>query len=190
MGLIENLLAEERDLLAKLEGVRHLLAMYQHGAGSPPPARRPTNVVPATSRAKVAPPPPSFLDEGRAEALRIDRFGPYGTEIIEKSAAMLPEYGDSPVMTRDLVDRLEKSGVEVRGTNKVNALSALLARSSRLKAHGRRGWTRAESVKGADEAPKENEPTSGSAVGSNAADEGVPPPNSALGHSNSPERGS
>ena len=37
--------------------------------------------------------------------------------------------------------------------------------------------------------PKENEPTSGSAVGSYAADEGVPPPHSASDHSNSPTLG-
>jgi hypothetical protein len=37
---------------------------------------------------------------------------------------------------------------------------------------------------------KENEPSSGFAVGSDAADEGAPPPDSALDHSNSPARGS
>jgi len=93
-------------------------------------------------------------------------------------------------MTRDLVDRLAAAGVTVRGTNQVNALSALLARSSKFIAHGRRGWTLAEEKPGGSDASKENEPPAITLVGSDAADEDVQPSTSALDHSNSPATGS
>ena len=125
----------------------------------------------------------------RPTVSRMDKFGSYGKQVVEKSVAILPDANKAPVMTRDLVRQLENAGVQIRGENKVNALSAILARSSKLKAHGRRGWTRAESVAGSD-AHTENDPSSVPAVGSDTADEGAPPPNSASEHSNSPASGS
>jgi hypothetical protein len=181
MDLVAALREEERVLQEKLEAVRRTLAIYDRG----------NVIVPPTDPAHPSQPPRTILTvphHGTAPP-RMDRFGSYGNAIIEKSISLVPGPTGAPMMTRDLVERLEREGMTVRGTDKVNALSALLARSSRLKAHGRRGWTRAESVRGV-EAPKENEPSSGFAVGSDAADEGAPPPKSALGHSNRPAPGS
>lgn len=56
---------------------------------------------------------------------------------------LLPDVNGEPVLTRDLVASLELLDVEIRGENKVNALSVLLARSSKIKGHGRAGWTQA-----------------------------------------------
>jgi len=167
MDLIEALLEEERTLQTKLDAVRRMLAVYRRGNDSVPP--NPTF---------PQPPQPPPAPPRAALSLRVDRFGSYGLAVVEKSIAILPDATGSPVMTRDLVDRLEREGMEVRGADKVNALSAILARSSRVKAHGRRGWTRAEPVRGVS-APKENEPTSGPAVGSDTANLGVQPPESA-----------
>jgi hypothetical protein len=172
MDLIATLLEEERALQAKLEAVRRMLAVYR-GTGNEAAAPSPIRAKPLD--------PSSFLTEHRSHVLRIDKFGAYGNAIVEKSLTLLPDAKGAPVMTRDLIERLERSGMEVRGTNKVNALSAILARSSRLTAHGRRGWTRAKSE--GSSAHKENEPTSGNAVGSDAADKGVQPPESASGNS-------
>lgn len=53
----------------------------------------------------------------------------------------------------------------MRGENKVNALSALLARSSRFIGHGRSGWELASSQKESGaEAQNENEPSMGKPV--------------------------
>lgn len=185
MDLIASLLAEEQALQAKLDAVRRMLAVYRptHEGQSPAVAIPISAPVAASNPAAVKPSESSI-------SARTDRFGSYGAVIIEKAVQILPPASAGPMMTRDLVERLEKAGVSVRGTNKVNALSALLARSSKLIAHGRRGWTLAEEKLGDSNAPKENEPPVGSLVGSDAADEGVRPPDSALGHSNSPARGS
>jgi hypothetical protein len=84
-----------------------------------------------------------------------------------------------PTKTSEIFSFLSQMGIEIGGTDPKSNLSAMLSTHPDFVSHGRTGWTL-----------KENEPISGSAVGSDAADEGAPPPNSALGHSNSPATGS
>lgn len=68
-------------------------------------------------------------------------------------------------------------GVVITGQNKVNALGALLSRSVDIVSHGKAGWSLADYEKAvrivAEHAaqPKENEPSSGYAVGSDAVSE-------------------
>jgi hypothetical protein len=146
--IVAQMKAEEAALVRKLDAVRQFLAAYGEGAAT---------------RGASAPRSP------RAAAERVDKFGSYGKGVISAAMECLPSEGDEPISTRELVDRLELRGVEIRGQNKVNALSALLARSSQIKGHGRAGWTRKqqdefEALKG-DAPPKENEAPSGEATG-------------------------
>ena len=155
----------------KLEAVDRFIEAYQPSAK-------------AALRSSTAPRPArSFVD-------RIDKFGSYGKAIIDAVTKLLPGLDGNPVPTRDLVAALETRGVDIRGENKVNALSALLARSSQIKGHGRSGWTLAgdqpsasdERIPGDDKAQNENEPTGKSAVGSETAGWGVQPPRPAFGN--------
>lgn len=167
--IISRMRAEESDLVRKLEAVRHFLAAYAGPVAS-------ASTPPAQKRAS------------RGSAERADKFGGYGMGVIDAVASVLPGPSKNPLMTRDIIAKLEASGVAIRGKNKVNALSALLARSSRIKGHGRSGWTLADEpvdlqnyneILGGDDAHQENDPTSEAAVGSDAAGQGVSPPSPA-----------
>jgi len=86
-----------------------------------------------------------------------------------------------------------QEGVSVKGAKPVAVISSILSHDElfdnafdgRGQGYGLREWT--QKVVPVHE---ENEPSSGSAVGPDAADEGLAPPNSALEHSNSPATGS
>src|SRR5690606_10300635 len=79
--------------------------------------------------------------------------------------------------TRELVEFVEAMGHEISGQNKVNALGALLARSADIVGHGKSGWSLADREKALaivnEYGPKENEPSSGSAVGSDTGEREV-----------------
>ena len=164
----------EADLVRKLDAVRLFLTTF-------------VEVRDDMASALKAPPRPAVRREDvkrKTPAEKIDKFGSYGQAVIDASLAILPGENESPMATRVLVEKLDFRGVEVRGENKVNALSALLARSSKIKGHGRSGWTiygerqhnDFDELLGADAPQKELEPTSEVAVGSSAAGWGVPPP--------------
>jgi hypothetical protein len=124
-----SILAEEADLERKLEAVRLMKAAYGVGSGV-------TTVAPlAVERAKPV------ARKSRDLSDRMDKFGLYGQHIIDSALLMLPGADHNPLPTRNLVTMLETIGVDIRGENKVNALSALLARSTKIKGHGRSGWT-------------------------------------------------
>lgn len=123
--IVKRVRAEEADLVRKLDAVRQLLAAYGEGSKTAP-----TPKAPAATKATR----PSLSS-------RVDKFGSYGQGVIDKACSFLPDIHSAPMLTRDLLAKLERYGVEVRGENKVNALSALLARSSAVKGHGRAGWT-------------------------------------------------
>ena len=78
----------------------------------------------------------------------MDKFGPYGQRIVDFADRFLPGSDSNPVPTRDLVQYMEESGITITGNNKVNSLSALLARSTKMKGWGRAGWTRAATEDG------------------------------------------
>lgn len=162
--------AEEAALEVKLAALRQLKAVYGMG---PKPATRPS------ARATSAPTGPR---PSRPLSDRMDKFGSYGSSVINAAMDFLPGVNQRPIMTRDLVEKLEARGVAIRGENKVNALSALLARSTRVKGHGRSGWTSTvdwtastnfDEMLGGNAPPNENEPHSGSAGGSDAGSEDV-----------------
>jgi hypothetical protein len=120
-AIVIRMREEEADLVRKLDAVRQFLAAY----GGPAP------VAAAAKGSTVT---------RRSSATRADKFGSYGQGVIDAACKLL-EGANAPVPTRDLLAKLERYGVEVRGENKVNALSALLARSSKVQGHGRAGWT-------------------------------------------------
>lgn len=99
---------------------------------------------------------------------RMDKFGSYGQAVIDASLPLLPGENDAPLPTRELLAKLEFRGVDIRGENKVNALSALLARCSKIKGHGRAGWTLAGPKEAADQFDelllKTEEPSNGAPV--------------------------
>lgn len=164
--IIKRMRGEEADLVRKLAAVRQFLSVY----GEAP-------VSGSTTPNRLA---RSFVD-------RIDKFGSYGKAVIDAAVALLPADGLRPVPTRELVDHIEFRGVEIRGENKVNALSALLARSSQIKGHGRSGWTlagetAAETAKETTDAAVRNEIEAlngETASASIVADQGAATPGSA-----------
>jgi hypothetical protein len=121
--ILSRMEAEEVDLAQKLDAVRQFLAVYR---GKPTKAQRVE--APATRQVRT-------LEQ------RLDKFGPYGQRIVDTTETLLPGNGGNPVTTRTLVEQLLSLGVEITGENKVNSLSALLARSSKMKGYGRAGWT-------------------------------------------------
>lgn len=125
--IIATMKAEEAALLQKLAAVQQFLAAYRDVSGDKP--RRPQRVL-ATRVVRVS-------DEDR-----MDKFGPYGQRIVDAVDSILPGCDSNPVPTRQIVGYLDSQNIEIRGANKVNALSALLARSSKMKGWGRAGWTR------------------------------------------------
>lgn len=129
--IIGRMRSEEAELVRKLDAVRHFLKAYASGSQSDSAAS------PRSTRSAASP---------RSLTSRKDKFGSYGQGIIDTSVKILPAHGNSPMPTRDLVEKLERYSVEVRGENKVNALSALLARSTSIQGYGRSGWTRAAGV--------------------------------------------
>jgi hypothetical protein len=181
MDLIAALLAEEEILKNKLEAVRHMLDAYRNAPTNP--SKR------AVGNSTAEPGSTGEKPAADSESSRMDRFGAYGLSVIKAALTTLPDFSSFPVPTRELVQRLESTGMELRGENKVNSLSALLARSSQVKAHGRRGWTRAEGVEGGSASLQQNEPPTFTSSGSVIAEEGVTAPDTALGHSNTPMTG-
>lgn len=87
-----------------------------------------------------------------------DSFSEYGESVIAAAVSVLQESFGEPIPTRDLVPMIERSGVAIRGSNKQNALSALLSRSSAVQSNGRKGWT-LTAARDDGESRKENAPT-------------------------------
>jgi hypothetical protein len=125
--IVKRMRAEEADLVRKLDAVRQFLAVYG-GAPKPVTLSRTSNAMrPSATRPSLA--------------ARVDKFGSYGQGVIDAACKFLPGESDGPMLTRDLLAKLERQGVQIRGKNPLNALSALLARSSQVKGWGRSGWT-------------------------------------------------
>lgn len=132
--IIATMEAEEAELARKLDAVRQFLAAYRGGSvqGSPKSVKKSVKSRPARS-----------ADD------RLDKFGPYGQRIVDFVDRVLPGCDANPVPTRQIVEYLTSQNIEVTGENKVNSLSALLARSSKMKGWGRAGWTRSAPEDGA-----------------------------------------
>ena len=158
---VSRMIEERGVLLTKVAGLDVALAAYGVAPSHQPPSR--PAVAVSKPQAVAERPARSFVD-------RVDKFGTYGRQVIEAAISYLPPPSGAPVPTRDIVAALDAAGITVRGESKVNALSALLARSSKIKGHGRSGWTLADQassqmfddILGGDAAQNENEPPSGS----------------------------
>jgi len=181
---IQKVKAERAELLRKLAAVDVFLAAYgEQPASVPHHAAESSAVV----TARLPPAARATADAPSKDKKAIENFTPYGRKAIATSMSYL--IGRStPVRTRELVDLLEGIGFAIRGENAINALGALLGRSEDIVSHGKAGWTLADPDKAAEivrnYAHKENEPPSASADGSDAADEGPSPPESAQDQSN------
>jgi hypothetical protein len=124
-SFVKALDAEIADLERELEGnptymklceAKRLRAVYTKSEPAPRPATRP---APATSR-------PFSSGAGAAILSAIRDF------IADKR---------EPTPTRDLMEWLEVSGVEVGGANPQNVVSSMLSKSPEFISHGRSGWT-------------------------------------------------
>ncbi len=150
--MIAQMKAEEAVLLRKLEAVRAVLALYGNAL--------PSAAIPAEK------PPATVIEGARPAAKRgqvpLDRFSAYGAEIVRASMQCIAGQPIRPVRTRALVDLVQSTGIAIRGENKVNALSALLARSEDLLGHGKRGWSLAsDNGRYGGTTPGENEASPG-----------------------------
>lgn len=152
--------AEEADLLRKLEAVRAVLRAYGEAPLSEAPAPEK-----APGRPALASPPATSANK---EKKPLEGFSPYGADVVRAAIKVVKERPGGPVATRDMVAAIEAMGQEIRGVDKVNALSALLARSADLTNHGRRGWTLSPALEAIAEADRALEFVASAAL--------VPPP--------------
>ena len=173
--IVEQMRTEEADLVRKLQAVRDFLAAY----GEPPRGG-------SRQGAKIAADRPT---SGPRAKVPITSF----TESTRTSVAlslMMMATNNGLIKTSDLVTAVEAMGHEISGSNKVNALGALLARSEDVEGHGKSGWAAVDRERAlslarryasnylGDDAQNENEPEGISASGSDAGKEGAPtPPN-------------
>lgn len=166
--IIERMRREEAELVRKLEAVRALLNAYGATAADRVGIG---DSVHAEVRKRSG---ESEARKSRTrEKMPLDRFSAYGRSVVEAALAECAKHPGSPIATRDMLTLIEQRGIEVRGEDKVNAVSALLARSSDLKPNGRRGWTLASPDDFTEllldqPVQKEEEPRSASAGGSSA----------------------
>lgn len=167
-GIVERMREEEADLARKLQAVRDFLAAY----GDAPAA------------AKTSTPDRPRSDGGSRPQVDITSFTEQTRLSVVYSLQALT-MNPGLMRTKELVDFVEAMGHEISGKNKVNALGALLARSVDVVGHGKSGWSLADRENALaivqKYAPKENEPESDNASGSDAAGWGVPPPPPASG---------
>jgi len=148
--IVKQMRLEEADLARKLQAVRDFLRAY----GERP--AEPTSSPPE--------PPKPASDGGSREKVDITSF----TEQTRRSvlyAMQAMTVSPDLVKTRDLVSFVEAMGHTISGTNKINALGALLARSEDVVGHGKSGWALADREKALvmiqKYLPKENEAPSG-----------------------------
>lgn len=162
--IVKQMRSEEADLLRKLKAVRDFLAAYVEAPNDTFADAQPIRVKTSNgSREKVD--ITSFTEQTRRSVLL-------------SLEAMVRDSGLKK--TKELVDYIEKHGHEVSGKNKVNSLGALLARSVDVEGRGKSGWTVANRDQALQilqkYAPKEKEPSSDEAVGSDAGTQGAPTP--------------
>jgi len=115
--VIIEMKAEEAMLAAKLRAVRAFLDVYAPG---------PRMAVPGLGGIDL-PHVPRRRPNEYAERIR-----GIAEEMVKDRAIPLP--------TREIVEELEKRGVEIRGKDKISAISALLSRSDTFQNIGRQGW--------------------------------------------------
>ena len=126
----------------KLEAVRTFLAAYGR-----PAATSFTDVVQQPLGA-IAP-----RTGGATDKRPLHTFTVYGQSVIRAALAVMDMAGGEIVPIGTLADLIQESGREIRGVEKKNALSALLARCDEVENEGRRGWRRSKKNGAAEAAP-------------------------------------
>lgn len=162
-SIVKQMRDEEADLVRKLKAVRDFLAAY----GEVPQGAETERKSESTQRSQAP-----------REKVDITGYGDYHRKSVAL-AMMCMTAEPGPVKTRELVQFIEAMGHEITGKDKINALGALLSRSSDIQSHGKRGWTLLDREKGLQIANeyggvKEKEPTSENAVGSVAGTGSAP----------------
>lgn len=130
--IVARMREEEADLSRKLAAVRQFLAAY----GEAPSGEGEVN-------AAMRKPAMEKRAETQRGKISIDGYGAYGRGIVA-NAMMAMIVSPSPVKTRKIVEHLDAMGVDITGENKINAVGALLSRSSDIVSHGKSGWTLAD----------------------------------------------
>lgn len=151
--IVERVKAEEAELLRKLAAVRAFLDVYAAGAGKAAGATTPRAAKPSRPAGERATP--------ARERVEISRFSPYGASVVIAAKRAISRAFVQPVPTRKLAEMIEADGLEIRGEDKVNALSALLSRSIDVQSNGRRGWTLAQEASDSDQATAQEDQSSG-----------------------------
>lgn len=150
---------EESELSRKLDAIRGVIAVYAPHAAT---------FLKPMSTLKVA----SALAERAVKASKDN----YAKEVRAIAADVIRNSPSLPVPTKVIVDRVLLHGMEIRGQNALNAVSALLSRSEDFVANGRSGWTLAEMNQSYGFSPNENEAPNGNAAGASEAGGGATPP--------------
>lgn len=169
--IISRMRDEESALLRKLAAVRDLLAAYGETA--------------ASETARIVAARGDTLNSTRRtspsrEKVGIEGFGEYGRRIVATAIyGML--FQTEPMKTRKIVEFLEGLKIDISGENKVNAVGALLGRSTDIVSHGKGGWTVADEARAKEivskYAHKENEaPSDKSPEPQKPAGESAPTP--------------
>lgn len=164
--IIAQMRAEEADLARKLKAVRDFLVAYGAPASND------------LTRAVTPTPVQKAQAEGRGK-VDIDGYSPYGRGIVATAMVVLLT-ANHPMKTRQIVEVLQSMNVEITGQDPINAVGALISRSTDIISHGKAGWTLADVEKAREivgkYALKENEPRSDDAGGSDAGTEGASTP--------------
>ncbi|MGN6271297.1 MAG: hypothetical protein ACTHM0_15540 [Sphingomonas sp.] len=159
--IIDQMRAEEADLVKKLNAVRAFIIAYGEGDGAPREKAEPMRKATTSARGKVG----------------IEGYSRYGQVVVAEAMRVLIA-SSSLVRTRQLVEAVEAMGIEISGENKINALGALLSRSEDIISHGKSGWELSDRDAAkeivAKYGHKENEPHSETAGGSDAGNGNAP----------------
>ena len=195
LNIIEPLLAEQARLedelrqmavFRRLEAVRASIASLRSAYDETPAGMN-----------KPSPAPDGGTINASQTATRRRHVRSMTGRVVEIAEAAMRSTGRR-FQSPEILELAAKEGVSVAGEKPNSVVSSILSHDdlfdNTFDKHGRgyglKEWSRdSESIKSVD-ALKENEPPAGSLVGSDAAGEGVPPPDPALDYSNSPERGS
>lgn len=135
--IVGDLKAERASLLRKLAAIDAALAAY----GETDRAYSPSAEAPEVFQV------PGVRTSKRGK-VPLDRFSEYGASVVKAATEVIRAGDGRPIPTRELVDSLKRRGVQIRGADQANALSALLSRSADVVSNGRSGWTIDESEPG------------------------------------------
>lgn len=163
--IIDRMRREEAELVRKLSAVRGLLDVY----GEQPSAAPSSDGAPVAEQRQARTPKATRS----REKLPVERFSTYGQAVVTAAIEECKRHLGSPISSKDMVGLVESKGILVRGEDKANAISALLARSMDLKPNGRKGWTLSDELLLHKELEEIEPPNGDPKDGSNSAQEAL-----------------